>query len=85
MWIIRFQIAVLEKDVNRIDELLDQVPQFENKQDAEKAMYLIREGMELIYKLQDDLNASMRQMKKSIDFLGSGSNPYAGSRLNIKS
>jgi len=83
MWIIKFKIALLEKDIDSIDTLLDSVPEFSNREDAEQAMYLIQQGMELVYNLQDDLGKSMRQMKQSINFLGN-SMQASGGRINIK-
>jgi len=71
MWLTNIKIAIVEKNTDKLNFLLDEAPKFENKQDMEEAMYLLREAAELVYKLQDETSISMKQMKKNMDFLKS--------------
>ncbi len=71
MWLTNIKIAIVEKNTDKLNLLLDEAPKFENKQDMEEAMYLLREAAELVYKLQDETSVSMKQMKKNMDFLKS--------------
>ena len=70
MWPSKFKIAIIQKDVDSIESLLDNVPTFKNKEDIQHAMYLMKEGLEVLYTLQDETTSSMRKVKKNIDFLG---------------
>lgn len=71
MWINDLQIAIIEKDVDKLDELLDTLPEFKNKEEMEKASYLLKEALTILYKLRDETSESMKQIKKNIDFLNS--------------
>jgi len=84
MWLTKIKIAIVEKNSDKLNLLLDEVPKFENKQDMEEAMYLLREAAELIYTLRDETKQSMKQMKKNINFLNSTQAP-ALNRLDLKS
>ncbi len=84
MWLTSIKIAIIEKNTDKLNLLLDEAPEFENKQDMEEAMYLLREAAELVYKLQDETSVSMKQMKKNMDFLKS-TQPNTSNRLDIKS
>jgi len=84
MWLTNLKIAIVEKNSDKINHLLDEVPQFENKFDMEEAMYLLREAAELVYKLKDETEHSMKQMKKNIDFLKSTQSPTPN-KLDLRS
>lgn len=71
MWIKKLQIAIIEKNTDAIDTLLEETPEFKNKKEIESAIYLLREAMELIYTLKDETALTMKQLKKNIDFLNS--------------
>ena len=84
MWLTNIKIAIVEKNSDKINHLLDDVPKFENKHDVEEAMYLLREAAELVYTLKDGTEQSMKQIKKSINFLKSTQAPVAN-KLDLKS
>ena len=84
MWLTNIKIAIVEKNVDKLDYLLDEVPQFENKYDMEEAMYLLREAAELVYTLKDVTEHSMKQMKKNINFLKSTQSPTPN-KLDLRS
>ncbi|MEA3371345.1 MAG: hypothetical protein U9Q40_08385 [Campylobacterota bacterium] len=84
MWLTNIKIAIVEKNTDRLNNLLDEVPKFENKQDMEEAMYLLREAAELVYKLQDETTESMKQIKRNMDFLKSTEAPRTA-KLDLKS
>ena len=86
MWTTKLKIAIVEKNVEAIDALLDNLPQLKQPKEIEEALYLLREGAELIYTLKDETAKSMSQIQKSIKFLKSTSkHSYASNRLDIKS
>ena len=84
MWLTKIKIAIVEKNSEKINLLLEEVPEFESKYDAEEAMYLLKEAAELIHTLKDDTERSMIQIKKSINFLKSTQAPNAN-KLDIRS
>lgn len=75
MWLNRLKIAIIEKNTDEIDKLLDEVPEFSNKKAMQEAMYLMREASELLYSLKDETGEILSQIKKNIDFLNSTQTP----------
>ena len=71
MWLNKLKIAIIEKNVKSLNKLLDDIPQLENPNEIEEAIYLLREASELLHSLKDDTQGAMIQMKKNIDFMKS--------------
>lgn len=84
MWINKLKIAIIEKNTEAIDGLLDDIPELDSAEEIEEAVYLLREAAELIHTLKNETSQSMRQIKKNIDFLRSTDVPTS-SKLDIKS
>ena len=84
MWLNHLKIAIVEKNTDRLNELMDEIPQLERKEDINQAIYLLKEATELVLTLQDETSASMKQMKKNIDFLKSTEHKTSN-RLDIRS
>ena len=72
MWIKDLQIAIIEKDAYKLEKVLDsELPEFKDLAEMQKASYLLREALELLFKLKDDTSESMSRIKKNLDFLKS--------------
>ena len=84
MWLKKLKIAIVLKDTDAIDTLMDAIPELENPKEVEEAIYLLKEASNLVITLKDDTFKSMNQMKKNIDFLKSTQNKPS-STLNITS
>ncbi len=84
MWVNKLQIAIIEKNTDNIDNLLDNMPKFRTKEEMISAQYLLREALELLYTLKDETALTMKQLKKSIDFLKS-TEYHTSNRLDIRS
>ena len=84
MWINKFKIAIVQRDTQKIEQLLDDVPDFPTIDEAKEASHLMREAMELLITLQDETSASMKKIKNNINFLRSSLSDSTGT-LNIKS
>ena len=84
MWLTKLKIAVVEKDTDRLSSLMESIPKLESIEDMTAALYLIREAEELVYTLQDETSASMKQIKKNLAFLKS-TEAQKTSKLDIKS
>jgi len=84
MWLTNLKIAIVERNTDRLNELMDELPQLEKEEDINQAIYLLKEATELVSKLKDETSTSMIQMKKNIDFLNSTKH-ITSHRLDIKS
>ncbi len=71
MWLKQLKIAIIEKNTDKLDELLEDIPKLEKKEDIQQAIFLLREATELVHTLKDATSTSMIQMKKNINFLKS--------------
>ena len=83
MWLTKLKIAIVEKNIQTLEKLLEDIPTLETKDEAQEALYLLREASELVYSLKDKTALSMRQIKKNIDFLKS-TEVKAPNKLDIK-
>ena len=84
MWLNRLKIALIEKNTDAIDTLLDETPDLKDVEEMKEASYILREVAVLLHELQDETAKNMKQLKKHIDFMGSTQAPRV-SRLDIKS
>lgn len=83
MWIQKLEIAIIERDADAIDALMDITPEFENPKDIESAMYLLREALEVVYTLKDETAYTIKQLKKNINFLAS-TQTQTQNRLDVR-
>ncbi|MGE4420158.1 MAG: hypothetical protein AB7D38_10070 [Sulfurimonas sp.] len=84
MWLTKLKIAVVEKNPNALSKLLSDVPQLENQKEIEEALFLLREATALMKNLKEETQASMRQIKKNLDFLRS-TDISTSKKLDIRS
>ena len=71
MWLTKLKIAVIEKNIDSLNKLLDELPQLDDPQDVKQALYLLREASELLHTLKDEASSSMKKIKTNINFLNS--------------
>ena len=71
MWLKQLKIAVVQKDIEQLEKLLDELPNFDDPKEIEEALYLLYEATDILQTLKDETAASMAQMKKNIDFVSS--------------
>lgn len=84
MWLKELQIAIIEKNPDKIGELLDNPVEFATVEDMKRAQYLLAEASELLHELKDKTAATMKQLKKNRDFL-KVSERKSPNRLDIRS
>ncbi len=84
MWLKELQIAIIEKNTENLDKLLDANPKLETTKDIKKAMYLLKEAAKLLYTLKGDTAKTIKQLRKNIHFLDSTQAP-SNISLDIKS
>ena len=71
MWTTKLKIAIVEKNIDAIDTLLDNLPQLKDKKEIEEALYLLQEAANIVTNLKNSTLDSMIQMKKNLVFLHS--------------
>ena len=71
MWLKELKIAVVEKDTNKFQVLLEKLPKLTDAKEIEEALYLIKAAREILESLKVTTQSSMMQMKKNIDYLKS--------------
>ncbi|NCO01848.1 MAG: hypothetical protein GW906_08445 [Epsilonproteobacteria bacterium] len=69
MWLTKLKIAIVEKNTDNLNKLMDDIPQLEDKKEIEEAIYLLKEASAIVQNLKDGLDKSMKQMQKNIKFL----------------
>ena len=84
MWLNSLKIAIIEKNSEALERLLDEMPSFTNLEDMKSAQALLKEANKFMLELKSATSASMIQMKKNIDFLGATTTPPSN-KLDIKS
>jgi len=71
MWLKELKIAVIQKNVEQVEKLLENISSLDNPQEIEETLYLLEEAKSIVQGLKDETAESMAQMKKNIDFLNS--------------
>jgi len=71
MWLNKLKVAVVQKDVELLETLLDDLPELQDSKEIEEVLYLLKEAVQIIQQLKDETATSMQQMKKNIVFLNS--------------
>ena len=84
MWTTKLKIAIVEKNIDAIDTLLDNLPQLEDKKEIEEALYLLHEAENIVTNLKNSTQDTMIQMKKNLIFLHS-TEPQKKFKLDIMS
>ncbi len=84
MWADALEIAIIEKNVDAISDLLDDMIEIQDIQEAKRAVYLLEEASILVVNLKDETATSMKQLKENIDYLKVTQAPVVN-RLDITS
>jgi len=78
MWLNKLKIAIIEKDVDTLNLLMDDLPHLDKEEDIESAIFLLKEATSVVKTLQSTTQESMIQMKKNINFLKATQSPVSG-------
>ncbi len=68
-WLDDFKAAIIEKDFERIEQLLSQMPDFKSINELKTGVALINEAKKLLIAEQKVLRENMEKIKKSREFL----------------
>jgi len=84
MWLNRFKIALIQKDIPQLEALVDNLPHLEKAEEIDEALNLLAAATTFMTELRDETQTSMIQMQKNIKFLKSTQAPLV-SNLDINS
>ena len=84
MWLKELKIALIQKDITKLEELVGNLPHLEKTEEIDEALHLLAAATTLLIELRDETQTSMKQMQKNIDFLKSTQAPLT-SKLDINS
>jgi len=84
MYLQEFKIALIEKNIQKLEKLADVDLQFDTVEEMQEAMCLIKQAEEFFCELKNDTALSMQQLKKNIDFLKATQTPTVN-KLDITS
>jgi len=71
MWLTDMQIAIIEKNPQRIDALIADMPVFKSVTEMQSASSLIKEALKLMYELKSETGETLKKLQKHKDFLNS--------------
>jgi len=83
VWLNQLTIAIVEKNTDTLNDLMQNLPKLTKKEDLDSALCLLKEATDLVTSLKDDTKTSMIQMQKNIKFLKATESQKA-STLDIK-
>ena len=84
MWKDKFKIAVIHKDIENIDKLLKNIPEFENIDEMREVQYLIKEATSLLQNLKTKTATTIKSIENNLSFLQS-SESHKISKIDIRS
>ncbi|UCN00496.1 hypothetical protein LCX93_00845 [Sulfurimonas sp. SWIR-19] len=84
MWHTKLQIAIIEKNAQRIDLLVSQMPKFETVEEMQVAAALIKEALKLLQQLKDETGETLKKLRQHQDFLGATA-PMTNNKFDITS
>ncbi|MDF1883751.1 hypothetical protein JHD49_07370 [Sulfurimonas sp. SAG-AH-194-C21] len=84
MWLEALKIAIITKDIDKIETLLLDLPELSKADDIDAALCLLKEATTLVTSLRDETQISMIQMKKNINYLNATNHKQIG-KFDIKS
>ena len=70
-WLNQLKGAVVQQNLQQVEKLLEDIPNFQDPKEIESALYLIQEAKRVAQNLKDETAATMKQLKKNIEFLNS--------------
>lgn len=84
MWLSKLKIAIIEKNTDAMNALLDDLPELHEAREIEEAIYLLKEGTKLLTTLKDETQVAMGKIQKNLSFLRSTEKP-SSNKLDLKS
>ena len=70
-WLTSLKIAIIEENINQIEALTSELPDFDSKQKAEEALALIKEAINVVSIQKAKTLVAMNKIKQTKAFLAS--------------
>jgi hypothetical protein len=83
MWLSNFKKAIILKEFETINQLIDEMPPMASLAEMEEAAYLLHHAKILLETEQSSTLSSLQQLKNTIDFLKATENTPTSS-FNLK-
>ncbi len=83
MWLNQLKIAIIEQNIDELNDLMQNIPELKKEIDVDSAICLLKEATILVSSLRDDIKSSMLQMQKTINFL-KATESQKSSKFDIK-
>ncbi|PHS56716.1 MAG: hypothetical protein COB17_08395 [Sulfurimonas sp.] len=74
MWLNKLKIAIIEKDADKLEKLLEDIPNPKSINEAQEALFLLNEATDMMHILKDETSESMLKIKKNLSFIHSTQN-----------
>lgn len=84
MWLDKLKIALVEKNTQKLSELMDSLPKLETQEQMQEALHLIAQAKELLEGFKEETQKSMTQIQNNKNFLKS-TQERAATKLDITS
>ena len=84
MWLNELKIAIIEENTDKLNILMDSLPELTKPQEIDEALHLLQAATALVESLRNNTQNAMIQMKKNMDFLESTKSPI-NTRFDITS
>lgn len=83
MWLTNFKKAIVLKEFETLNRLIDEMPSMDTLVHMEETAYLLNHAKSLLEEEQSSTLSSLQQLKNTIDFLKATENTPSSS-LNLK-
>ena len=83
MWLTNFKKAIILKEFETLNQLIDEMPSMDTLVHMEEAAYLLQHAKSLLEEQRSSTLSSLQQLKNTIDFLKATENTPSSS-LNLK-
>ncbi len=71
MWTTKLKIAIIEQNIEKIGELVNNLPATTDLKEAQEISHLLKQAAELVDEQRTQMKLSMQRIKKGIEFLNS--------------
>lgn len=71
MWLNEFKVAIVSKNTDKINDLVINMPQFEELSEMEEAFFLFQQAEKLLNDLKNETSTTMKKIKDNISFIES--------------
>ncbi|SFV75898.1 hypothetical protein MNB_SM-3-828 [hydrothermal vent metagenome] len=68
MWLDEFKIALVTKDIQKLETLLENIPTLQSQEEIQQALFLLQQATQLIEQLKTKTKKKMDLLQKNRSF-----------------